>query len=311
MLVIPQELKILFPYQIHAHQLSSGKRLAYVDEGQGDVIVTLHGNPTWSFYYRAVISQLKSNYRVIAIDNLGMGLSDRPQSYEELSLEKHITNVFELLHHLGIKKCTLIGHDWGGAIATGVATLAPEHHLGINKIILMNTAAFVDPNIPWQIALCRLPILGNIMVRAFNLFAWPATSMAVTRPLNHLVKKGLLLPYGSYRDRIGVHAFVRDIPMETNHPTRQILNAIERSIPQIAAPFLFIWGGRDFCFTRHFFERWLKLVPKAKTFYLEDAGHYVLEDAPDAVITAVKDFLTISEHSTTDRTHESQFFVGK
>ncbi|HAZ13290.1 MAG TPA: alpha/beta hydrolase [Bdellovibrionales bacterium] len=296
MLEIPQELKSVFPYKTQTHRLPSGMRLAYVDEGQGEVILALHGNPTWSFYYRHVIAQLKSQYRVIALDNLGMGLSDRPESYEDLTLEQHITNVFDLVHQLGIKRCTLIGHDWGGAISTGVATLAAQHQLEISKIILMNTAAFADPNIPWQIALCRVPMLGNLMVRGFNLFAWPATSMLVANPLGRVVKRGLLFPYQNYRARIGVHAFVRDIPMEPGHPTRQVLDAIERAIPGLSAPFLFIWGGRDFCFTRHFLDRWLKLQPAAELVFLKDAGHYVLEDAPETVTTAIQNFLARSPH---------------
>ena len=304
MLLIPSELKSIFPYQIHSHQLPSKMRLAYVDEGQGEVILALHGNPTWSFYYRHIIAQLKSQYRIIALDNLGMGLSDRPDTYQDLTIEKHITHVFDLLQHLGIKKCTLLGHDWGGAIATGIATLAPQHHLEISKIILMNTAAFFDRHIPWQIALCRLPIIGNFLVRSLNLFAWPATSMAVMRPLDRLIKKGLLFPYRNYRSRIGVHAFVRDIPMESHHPTRQVLDAIERAIPTISAPFLFIWGGADFCFTRHFLDRWLKMLPAAESLYLKNAGHYVLEDAPETVTTAIQTFLTKSEYTTTDHTHE-------
>ncbi len=306
MLTLSKELQTLFPYQSRSFQLSSGLSLAYVDEGKGEVLLALHGNPTWSFYYRQVIAQFKTQYRVIAIDNLGMGLSDRPESYQELTLEKHIERVFQLLKHLNISKCTLIGHDWGGAIATGVATLASKHNLEINKMILMNTAAFCDALIPWQIALCRVPVFGRFLVRGLNLFAGPATRMAVTRPLSPLIKKGLLFPYQDYASRVGVHAFVLDIPMEADHPTRKFLNTIEQSIPTIEAPVLFIWGGRDFCFTRHFLDRWLKLLPQAQVQYLEDAGHYVLEDAPAAVLATMQNFLLSKEHPVRNNSDETR-----
>ena len=212
---IPSSLKYEYPFAPKSLELKSGHSLNYVDEGEGPVVVMVHGNPTWSFYYRNVIKKLKTDFRVIVPDHIGCGLSDKPQNYD-YTLDNHIKNLSELLDHLEVKDFSLIVHDWGGAIGMGLATRNPQR---VNKAVILNTAAFTDTFIPKSINLCKNSLFGEWMVRKFNAFAWPATFMAVEKPLPKEIKQGYLLPYNNYQNRIATARFVKDIPMKESHPT--------------------------------------------------------------------------------------------
>jgi haloalkane dehalogenase len=217
-------------------------------------------------------------------DHLGCGLSDKPQDYA-YTLANHIRNLTALLDSLKLKRIHLIVHDWGGPIGLG-ALLLQSHKL--DRVVILNTAAFADTVIPWRIRVCRAPLLGELIVRGFNGFAWPATWMSVTKPLPESVKRGFLYPYDSWANRIATHRFVRDIPTGRGHPSDQALFEIESRLPTLRSKSVqIIWGGADFCFNRHYFDRWTKLLPAAKHEYISEAGHYLLEDATDSCTSLI------------------------
>lgn len=261
-------------------------KLHYVDEGQGEVILMLHGNPTWSFYYRNLAKHFSKNYRVIVPDHIGCGLSSKPQDYQ-YTLKSHINNVCRLVSELALKDITLVVHDWGGAIGMGLATLHPEL---IKRMIIMNTAAFRSLEIPARINILRNPV-GEWFIRKFNGFAGPATFMASKKGLSPLVKKGFVLPYDTFETRIATAKFVQDIPMSEAHPTYETLKSIEEKLTSIKAPVLLLWGEKDFCFTMNFQKKWLEFFPKAKTRTFPEAGHYLIEDEKEAVIAEMETFL--------------------
>lgn len=264
-----------------------GHQLSYLDEGEGPIIVMLHGNPTWSFYYRNLVQLLKNSYRVIVPDHIGCGFSDKPQDYP-YHLENHIDNLEQLVGHLGVSDISLMMHDWGGSIGMGYAVRNPQQ---IKSLVVMNTAAFRSSRIPFRIRICRVPILGDLIVRGLNGFAGPATFMAVDRSMDKDVKKGFLAPYDSWQNRVAVLRFVQDIPLSSKDYSWQTLVDIEDGLEKLQnKPMLLLWGGKDFCFTRHFFEEWRQRFPKAEYHYFENAGHYVLEDAFDKVGPLVTSF---------------------
>jgi len=265
----------------------NGHALSYLDEGQGSPIVMLHGNPTWSFYYRKLVSLLENNHRVIVPDHMGCGLSDKPQDYPYL-LKTHIDNTETLLKELAIDKFSLVVHDWGGAIGMGLAARKSDR---VESIVVMNTAAFRSQRIPLRISLCRIPFLGDIIVRGFNGFAKGALTMAVTKKMTPEIARGYIAPYNSWANRIAVLRFVQDIPLSSNDKSWDTITAIENSLIQFQnTPMLVLWGGKDFCFTRHFYEEWLQRFPDAKGHYFADAGHYVLEDAFESLAPLVTTF---------------------
>ncbi len=263
-------------------------RMHYLDEGSGPVVLCLHGNPTWSFYYRRVVRHLMPRCRVVVPDHIGCGLSDKPQgwSYE---IADHIANLRGLIEHLDLRDITLVVHDWGGPIGFGNAGSDPDR---FRAFVVLNTAAFFVPRLPWRIAACRIPLLGALMVRGFNAFAEAATVMTTQRPLDEFTKECYVAPYDSWSNRVATLRFVEDIPMSVSHPSWKTIEKIDAGLAGLAGkPMLIGWGMKDFCFTPRFLEEWRRRFPGAEVELYEDAGHYVLEDAHERLLPRIERFL--------------------
>lgn len=279
----------LYPFASHWLE-GDGPRYHYLDEGQGEPLLLVHGNPTWSFYWRELIKPLRERYRVIVPDHIGCGLSDKPQDYE-YRLARHIDNLRRLIDRLDLRGVTLLAHDWGGAIGLAAAVAQPER---FRRLVLFNTAAFRSRRIPWRIRLCRTPLLGKLAVRGLNAFARAALMMAVAKRerMTPAVRAGLLAPYDSWAHRIATHRFVTDIPLSPRHPSYATLEAVERGLPRLRHhPTMFVWGMRDWCFTPHFLERFLEFFPEAEVHRFDDASHYVIEDAHERIVPLVTRFI--------------------
>jgi len=286
--VLLEHFRELYPFEGNFIDID-GLKYHYIDEGEGDPVVMLHGNPTWSFYYRNLISGLRGTCRTIVPDHIGCGLSDKPQNYS-YTLVNHIANLEVLLEKLQVKNVTLVLHDWGGAIGMGWAVRHPEL---VKRVVVLNTAAFILPFLPFRINICRIPIFGDIAIRAFNAFAGMAVYMACNKRdrMTPEVKAGYLAPYNSYGNRIATLRFVQDIPMGLSDASYPLVKNIERELWRFKdTPMLIIWGEKDFCFNKYFLRRWRKLFPAAKVITIADAGHYVLEDAWERILPSVKDF---------------------
>lgn len=267
-----------------------GNRLHYIDEGAGPVVILVHGNPTWSYYYRHLIVALREDFRVLALDHIGCGLSDKPNDYR-YTLEKHINNLENFLEHLGLDSFSLVLHDWGGAIGLGAVVGRTEK---IENIVVLNTAAFRSSQIPLRIRICKIPIFGEVVVRLLNGFAFPATFMAVSKRMPREVARAYIAPYDTWKNRIATHRFVKDIPLKPSHPSYQKLVEIEGSLEKIrqsSVPMQIVWGGRDFCFNDHFYNEWRQRFPEAETHYFPGGGHYILEDEKDRAIPLIRNFL--------------------
>jgi haloalkane dehalogenase len=265
-----------------------GQRLAYLDQGTGLPVVMVHGNPSWSYLYRNLVRHLQDRYRCIVPDHLGCGFSDKPQGYP-YRVHNHLDNLERLLEHLAIERCVLVVHDWGGAIGMG---WAGRHAQRVAGVVVLNTAAFRAQRMPLRIAICRWPFVGELLVRGLNGFAGAAILMAVSKRMQPDVARGFLAPYDSWRNRIAIHRFVQDIPMHPNHPSWPTLVAIEEGLGNLAeVPMMLCWGGADFCFNDWFYSEWRRRFPQAESHYFQHAGHYVLEDAFEAIAPLVDQFL--------------------
>jgi haloalkane dehalogenase len=266
-------------------------RMHYIDQGSGPPILFVHGNPTWSFYFRRLIAGLSHTHRAVAVDHIGCGLSDKPADYE-YCLDRHIGNLVTLIDELDLSGTTLVAHDWGGAIGMG-ALLARRNRF--QRIVLLNTGAFPPPFIPWRIRVCRWPIAGRWAVQGLNVFCRAALRMATTQPggLPDPIAAGLLAPYDSWNNRIAIFRFVCDIPTSPRQQTWQTLAEIENQLPFLATwPIQLIWGMKDWCFRPECLERFLGHWPNASVARLANAGHYVLEDAADEVLAIIGEFLS-------------------
>jgi pimeloyl-ACP methyl ester carboxylesterase len=278
-----------YPFESHFVDVD-GQQIHYIDEGEGETILCVHGNPTWSFAWRKVVQHLSSRYRVIAIDHLGCGLSGKPAGHR-YSLAGHISNLQSLVTQLDLNRVTLFAHDWGGAIGMGVAGKLPDRFA---RFVLFNTAAFRSQRIPLRIAVCRIPFLGTFALQGLNAFSRAALTMAVEKSerMTPAVKRGYLAPYNSWANRAAVNAFVKDIPLRPSHPSWQTLVDVEAGLEQFKThPMLFVWGERDWCFTTKFLDEFEQRFPSADTLRIPDGGHYVFEDSHEIFLPRVESFL--------------------
>ena len=264
----------------------------YLDEGRGETLLMVHGNPTWSFYWRELVRALRGEFRIIVPDHIGCGLSEKPSTAEySYTLGQRVADLGQLIEQLDLQQITLVAHDWGGAIGMGAAVAAPERFA---RFVLLNTAAFRSRRCPKRIRVCRTPLLGRLAVKGLNLFARAALVMATEKPerLTPAVCAGLLAPYDSWQHRTAIYEFVRDIPLSPRHRSFPTLVDIENGLAQFRShPISLIWGMRDWCFSPHFLERFQEFFPQAEAHPLADAGHYVVEDAHERIAPLIREFV--------------------
>jgi len=283
----------LYPFEKHWLELDD-LRLHYLDEGSGEPVVAVHGNPTWSFYYRDLVRELRDDYRVIVPDHMGCGLSDKPgDDAYDYTLSRRIEDFSRLMDDLGLDDVNLVVHDWGGIIGLGWAVRNPER---VKRLVIFNTAAFHLPktkSFPWQLWMVRDTPLGPLMVQGLNGFARGASHLACTRKkLSNEVRDAYCAPYDSWADRIATLRFVQDIPLGPGDPGYDIVSdTAERLEVFRDRPVLVCWGGKDFVFDHHFLAEWQRILPEADVHRFADCGHYILEDASEEIIPLIRRFL--------------------
>jgi cis-3-alkyl-4-acyloxetan-2-one decarboxylase len=283
--------KSLYPFSSHEFLLG-GLRYHYLDEGAGEVLLLVHGNPTWSFYWRQLVVGLRDRYRLVVPDHIGCGLSEKPSPRQyDYRLAQRIADLRQLIERLDLRRITLVAHDWGGAIGMGAAVAMPDRFA---RFVLLNTAAFRASRCPLRIRACRIPLLGRFGVQGLNLFARAALWMAPAKRdrMTPAVRGGLLAPYDSWSHRTAIYQFVQDIPLSPTHPSYPTLLEIEQGLSQFCGrPVCLVWGMRDWCFTPWFLERFIDFLPQAEVHRIADAGHYVVEDAWEQIVPTIVRFM--------------------
>jgi len=288
------EFDHLYPFTSHYMGIN-GLKYHFLDQGAGDPVVMIHGNPTWSFYFRKLIRGLSDQYRTLAPDHIGCGLSDKPgiKRYD-YRLKSRVRDLERLLEHLNVKeKITLVLHDWGGMIGMVYAVRYPQR---IRRIVIMNTAAFLPPKgktLPIRLRLVRnVTPFATLAVQGFNLFAYGALYMASYKGMKKDVKSGLIAPYNSWNNRIATLKFVQDIPVSDKDPSYGLVKTVDENLYKLRhIPMLICWGEHDFVFDSTYLAEWRRRFPNAEVHAFKDAGHYVLEDAAGGIIPLIKDFL--------------------
>ena len=293
----PTAHRDIYPFESHFHPVP-GARLHYLDEGPKDAppIVMVHGNPTWSLYYRELVKEFRRDHRVIVPDHVGMGLSDKPDDAAyPYRLERRVADLTSLLDTLGVTRdVTLVVHDWGGMIGMAWAT---RHRERVKRLVILNTGAFGLPpgkSFPTSLWIVRNTPVGAVLVRGLNVFARAASRWcALAKPLSPALRDAYCAPYDSWANRIATLRFVEDIPLDAGHPSHAAVKAVEDNLTANfgGTPALICWGARDFVFDDHFLAAWKKFLPGAEVHRFADAGHYVLEDAADRIIPLMRAFL--------------------
>lgn len=282
-----------YPFASRLHDIG-GNKYHYIDEGKGEPVVMVHGNPTWSFFYRRVVEALRGEYRCLAADHMGCGLSAKPQNYS-YRLRNHIDNLEHWLESVlppadkDGGRINLIVHDWGGPTGIGYAVRHPER---INRVVALNTSVFTDGDMPFRIKLCRWPGLGPFLIRGLNAFAGLGAVVTTVKPLPPEVRRFFVMPYNTWDNRVAVNGFVQDIPLDRRGETYEELASIQAKATKLLAerPTLVQWGMKDWCFTPYFLNLWRTRVPNAEADEYQ-AGHYLLEDAGADIIPRIRAFL--------------------
>jgi haloalkane dehalogenase len=273
----------LFPVE-HRYLEIDGARLHYVSEGEGETLLLLHGNPAWSFLYRKIIAGLKDDYRCVAPDFPGYGLSTAPPGYGYTPAE-HSAILERFVDTLELRDLTIMVQDWGGPIGLGLAGRRPEL---VRGLIIGNTFAWPldrDPRIRLFSALMGGPI-GRSFTRAFNLvprfFFW----RGFAQPLAPSVRQAYLAPWRD-RDR---RAPATIGPRQLVH-AKAYLRQVENNLPALAdRPALVVWGEKDFAFHADAIERFEAAFPNHQTIRYPNASHFLQEDVGDQIADAFKTF---------------------
>ena len=287
-------LESLFPFKRN-YLDRNGQQYHYLNEGEGEPVVMVHGNPSWSFYYRNLVQALSKNNQCIVPDHIGCGLSDKPSDNNyEYTLKNRIDDLEALLESLQItENITLVVHDWGGMIGMGYAARYPER---IKRLVILNTSAFHLPKskpFPLGLWICRNTLLGTLLVRGLNAFSSAASYVGVKRKaMPKAVREAYVMPFNSWKNRISTLRFVQDIPLFKNDKNYQLVSDISDSLVHFEKiPTIICWGLKDFVFDKHFLAVWKEKMPHAQVNEFDDCGHYILEDASDEVITLIEQFM--------------------
>lgn len=282
-----------FPFTPHYHQ-THGFSMHYVDEGHGDPVVLLHGDPTWGYLYRQFITPLAQTYRCIVPDHMGMGKSGAAAELYPYRLHHHIANLESLLLHLNLHNITLVVHDWGGPVGLGFAIRHPER---IKRLVITNSWAFAPwPGGPFPrlLELIRSP-RGEKFVLEKNGYLEPALLGTThhSERLSGIVMEAYLSPFPTPESRRALLCWSRDIPVQETDPSYPVMKQIEESLPLFShIPVLLLWGMRDPVLGVAVLRRWQHIYPHAITHELEDASHFLQEDAPEHLLHLLQTFLT-------------------
>jgi acyl-CoA synthetase (AMP-forming)/AMP-acid ligase II/pimeloyl-ACP methyl ester carboxylesterase len=265
-----------------------GHRMHYVDEGAGPVVVCLHGNPTWGFLFRNLVASLRHEFRVIVPDHVGCGLSDKPADVFFRAADR-IGHLEALLDQLGVGRFSLVMHDWGGPLGTGLAVRRPA---AVERLVYFNTTLAETALLPGMIRRAASALIGRTITQHTSQFVKLLTSLGAAHPLPDEIRQGYERPYHTRSSRRAIWGFVRDIPFSRAHPTAPVMDDMVARLPARAGtPVKIIWGMRDPCFHPGILRHVAARFPQADVVRIADASHLVLEDAVAESTQAVHDFL--------------------
>lgn len=292
-----------FPFAAHYVDVDDAEggtlRMGYLDEGpkDGTPVVMIHGNPTWSYMWRKLVPVLaERGFRAIAIDLIGMGRSDKPTRMQDYSIARHVAWVQEALFlRLGLRRCHVILHDWGGII--GLRAIA-DHQERIISVVMSNTGLPVrNPDAPIE----RMARPGAGMLRAFQLYVrfrrnwqhWKMLRRIVLSSMPDADVAGFAAPYPDRRFLTGNRQFAQMLPTRNDNPMLTDNWAALLKLEEFRAPFLNLFSDRDIVAPKGYLSVRPR-IPGTRDFepvILKGGSHFLLEDVPEAYTREVIAFL--------------------
>jgi pimeloyl-ACP methyl ester carboxylesterase len=292
--VLPEITRALYPFKSNFLTLGDGKRMHYIDEGEGEVLVFVHDYPAWSFLYRAfIIYYAGLGYRCLAMDHIGYGLSDKPTSRRYYTLLRYIDNLETCLDRLTQTPVTLVMLGLGGPVGLGYTIRQPER---VSRLVIMNSWAFQDTYTSRFVPLIKLASrrgIGELVFSRLNLVIGIGLQQGTNRRLSPAILAGYKAPFRDVRSRTALVQYPRMISTAPTHPSAPLLRTIEQQLPTLSAiPTLIVWGKEDPIYTPEVAEHWKSLMPRAiGPLMIEGSNHFVPEDNPEAVIQHLDAFL--------------------
>ena len=273
----------LYPFKSNWVDLGSGSRVHYVDEGGGPVLLLLHGNPSWSFLYRNIVTQLSGQFRCIAPDLPGFGLSEATEGFSFTAREQAQV-IVEFIDHLDLQGVGVMMQDWGGPTGLYAAQMRTDR---IDRLIIGNTFGWPlsDTGVRLFSAIMG-GALGRFSARSFNGVVRFFFSRGVKRKLSAQEWAMYFAPFQSRDSRHPTHIFPKQLIA-----AKPFLQGIENGLPAIKdKPALILWGDSDFAFKQNERNRFKEAFPNHRDLELPGAGHFIQEDAPDAISAAIADW---------------------
>ncbi len=274
-----------YPFASHWRE-HDGLRMHYVDEGAGDPVLLLHGEPTWSFLWRRTIPHVvASGRRAVAPDLLGFGRSDKPTDVGWYSYDRHVASVAALVEELDLRRLTLVVHDWGGPIGLRVAV---EHEERVDRLVVLDTgiSAGRAPSETWLRFRDAVRHVGGALDVGRLVAAGTAGGLADE------VRAAYDAPFPTPESKAGALAFPELVPTEPEHPSAAAMSRVHDALADWSKPALVLWGAEDAVLPPRVAERFVELIPGATGPQLvAGASHFLQEDAPDEVAGAIVGFL--------------------
>lgn len=277
--------RILYPFAHHTTNLEHGT-LHFVDEGDGEPIVFVHGTPTWSFLWRQQIKSLSRTHRCIAPDHLGFGLSDKPQDFA-YTPEAHADNLEQLIDRLKLKNITLVVHDFGGPIGLRYAIRHPEN---VKKLVILNTWMWSLEHEAQMMKISKFlsGVIGRLLYLKLGFsarFLLPK-GYSQRKYLTKDIYQHYLKPLSNESSRLGTWHFAK--ALSASNPYFAALWKDHDQIRQI--PKLILWGEKDALLPLHFLGKWESAFPEAEIHKIK-AGHFLQEEKGSEVTEAIKNFI--------------------
>lgn len=275
-----------FPFIVHTFDSRDG-RMAYIDEGEGPTLLLLHGNASWSFLYRSLIKSLREDFRCIAVDHLGLGLSDKPLK-ADYSPQGHLDRLDAFIEYLQLGDLTLLGHDYGGPIGLGWAIQNADR---VRGLVLFNTWLWSLRGNPAAMHLFRT--FDNFFNRYYytHLRASPKFFLPVLVADAHEMPKHVMeqymFPFSEHRSRQAAYAFAQHLIRSSDWFDR--LWSQREAIDHI--PMLLLWGQNDALSGEAGLARFVEHFPMARPLQLEHTGNFVPQDAHRRTAVEIRGFL--------------------
>jgi haloalkane dehalogenase len=272
-----------YPFAPHWLDLD-GLRLHYLDEGEGEPIVLLHGEPTWSFLWRKAIPPLARGARVVAPDLIGFGRSDKPTDPGWYTYDGHVASIERLVDQLALERITLVVHDWGGPIGLRFAV---EHPALVERLVILDTG-IGGGKPPGELWLRFREVVREV---GGALDIGRLVEAGTAQGLSDDVRAGYDAPFPTPESKAGARAFPELVPTEPDHPCTQPMNRVRDALGRWQKPALVVWGAQDSVLSPRIAEQFVELIPGAEGPVLVDgASHFLQEDRPAEVTDAIAGF---------------------